>query len=468
MKNPKRIRNKKSIFFITFIVTVILAYLFLMIPEEEIKSIIDFDDLRDDQLKINSIHEAGRYFQSGSSDCSMIDSFFSITDSIKIELNQKPFYTEDAIFDSLKKNFLILSALVTNCNYRLNDLIAIQTGIANSLKRQYRGRIFNKERFIKLYQDLLTYRIAIEDAIISLQKDNFISKIRGIDEPSDNPLSREAGIFLRSGDVVLTMNDDLAHNILRMRNEFQGSFPDASLVYVEDSTRNGFIMNSNVNKGAEIFSVTDFFASRNNRYMILRMSSADTLMLIDSLIPHKAAMLAYDEISNNKIRFDLENKTYSGDRLSNAELIYYYYRNPGMHLNITGIDISPVLYEVHPSLVEVFEVRESRVILNERLQELSIQILTDKFRNKEFEDFNIFLLPVARIVKLYSLIIESVTDREKEGPVPQDVSAREALKLWFMEKEYSKIYNSLEEKVNHFKSQNNRNPFYWELLSFRD
>jgi hypothetical protein len=458
MKHYTGIRKKRKIFLITLIVTLTSAYLFMMIPGSESPGIINQEEFKTDGIKSSAINDVEKYFSIEEQDCSTVDTLFSIIDSIKKELNFKSFYTDDVIFDTLKNNFLMLSALVAKCSYRLNDLIALQSGITITLKKQFRSRVFNRERFIKLYSHILTNRIAVEEAIITEKDTNYISRIRGIDEPSASPLTREAGLFLRSGDIILSVNDDLFQNILLSGNEFHGSFSNVSLVYVDDTTRAGFVMNSDIKSGAELKPAGDFFKNIRNRFLILRVSASDTLLLIDSLIPHKSAKLAFDEISNNRIRYDYTPG--EDENFSNAELVQYYYEIPGMNFSVEGINISPAVFEVSPSLVEVFEVRDQSSLIRGRIKEFSIRALIKMLRENEIEDQNIFLLPVARLIKLYSIILENF---DKEGPIPAGMPADEALKLWILNKEYGKIHSEVEKFVRDFKDNNGRFPNYREM-----
>jgi hypothetical protein len=80
-------------------------------------------------------------------------------------------------------------------------------------------------------------------------------------------------------------------------------------------------------------------------------------------------------------------------------------------------------------------------------------------------DYNIWLLPFARVLKGYSFLL---TIFGKEGIIPEGMDAVTALKNNDFVARFQQLKSRTELKIQAFRKENNYVPPYWQLVRFAE
>ena len=91
--------------------------------------------------------------------------------------------------------------------------------------------------------------------------------------------------------------------------------------------------------------------------------------------------------------------------------------------------------------------------------------LLERANKGEKISYSTWLLPIARVVKGYSIIQNAFG---KPGIIPEGMSATRALKNNSFVDMYQRVRSSTEEKVNTFNKVNGYRPPYWQLVAFAE
>ena len=78
-------------------------------------------------------------------------------------------------------------------------------------------------------------------------------------------------------------------------------------------------------------------------------------------------------------------------------------------------------------------------------------------------NYSWYLLPIARITKLYSSLLNVFS---LLGPIPEGMSATAALRNQRLTDDHNAIKDRVESKAKEFKKQYNYTSPYWQLLTF--
>ena len=76
-------------------------------------------------------------------------------------------------------------------------------------------------------------------------------------------------------------------------------------------------------------------------------------------------------------------------------------------------------------------------------------------------DYAYAMLPVARLAKAYSVVLNLFG---KEGPVPEGMAPVVALRATWLADEHAKRKAKLKAEVEAFEGEHGRTPAYWELV----
>jgi hypothetical protein len=121
--------------------------------------------------------------------------------------------------------------------------------------------------------------------------------------------------------------------------------------------------------------------------------------------------------------------------------------------------------EYDPNLSVVAEWRDKDVLFQDHLDNAVMDALISEANKGEKLDYNIWLLPVARVLKGYSIVL---TNFGKEGIIPEGMDAVSALKNNDFVNRFQGLKSITLEKAEQFKTKNGYNPPYWQMVKFAE
>ena len=121
--------------------------------------------------------------------------------------------------------------------------------------------------------------------------------------------------------------------------------------------------------------------------------------------------------------------------------------------------------EYDPLLSVVAEWRNKDVLFKDHLDNAVMDALITKANKGETLNFNVWQLPIARVIKFSSLVLNLIG---KDGIIPNGMSATMALKNNDFVQKFKNCKALTEKKVEDFKETNGYLPPYWELVKFAE
>ncbi|MEJ2113893.1 MAG: hypothetical protein P8X62_09470, partial [Flavobacteriaceae bacterium] len=94
-----------------------------------------------------------------------------------------------------------------------------------------------------------------------------------------------------------------------------------------------------------------------------------------------------------------------------------------------------------------------------------MDVLISQANQGEKLDYNFWLLPLARVIKAYSFILNSFG---KEGIIPEGMNATTALKNNYFVNRFQGLKSMTLKKIEHFRSENGYLPPYWKLVELAE
>jgi hypothetical protein len=119
--------------------------------------------------------------------------------------------------------------------------------------------------------------------------------------------------------------------------------------------------------------------------------------------------------------------------------------------------------EYDPQVAVVAEWRDPDTLYKDHIDNAVIEAMLDRANEGKELDYSNYLLPFARVAKLYSAVLNVFGGI---GPVPEGMSAATALRNKQFSSDHDSIKKLVEAKAEAFKKNNNYTPPFWQLYSF--
>lgn len=335
-----------------------------------------------------------------------------------------------------------------------------------------------------LYQYLYGMRAAVEE--VMLQQENEMDPVLYVEEvPSQTPSTRIMGIKVHSGDLLVSRGGAEVSALISRGNDHPGNFSHVALIYIEKQSNIPYLIEAHIERGVAIANLQEYINDRKLRFMVLRMNPQQDRMLKDPMIPHKAATLMFDEVKNRHIPYDFRMDFTDPEAMFCSEVGSYAYTSCGIQLWTNESTISskgivnllntfgvayfttqmPSDLEYDPQLSVVAEWRDSESLFEDHVYNAVIDAMLICADNGAEVSFNPWMLPVARLVKGYSMALNLF---EHAGPVPEGMTATQALK----NNSFVESHRSIREKVyrltEDFTHEKGYRPPYWELVKMAE
>ena len=127
--------------------------------------------------------------------------------------------------------------------------------------------------------------------------------------------------------------------------------------------------------------------------------------------------------------------------------------------NFTTQEPSDLEYD--PQLQVIAEWRDLSLLFQDHADNAVIEVMLEDADRGERIGYSWPSLPLVRVAKVYSMAMNLVG---KEGPVPEVMSAREALIFKNFDRKHGRLKEGLLQSVPVYKERNGYSPPYWEML----
>ncbi|MCJ7553974.1 MAG: hypothetical protein MUO34_08830, partial [Ignavibacteriaceae bacterium] len=380
-----------------------------------------------------------------------------------------------------ENNIFKIAPLIPVCTQYFSDYINFSSNIRKVVKEQSRKWDMNStDAKNTLYRLLYGNRTAIEEIMLQLPQDQVAPLIKGVDELSSTPSAKILGVDVHSGDILISRGGAPTSALIARGNDYPGNFSHVALVHIDEKTKLISIIESHIERGVVVSSLTEYLNDTKLRIMVLRLRS--DLIKDNPMLPHKAAEFSLSTAKKKHIPYDFEMNFNEFEKQFCSEVASSAYKEFGITL-WTGLSTisskgtrnwlaafgvkyfetqEPSDLEYDPQLSVVAEWRDPETLYKDHMDNAITDIMLEEADSGKVLSYDWYLLPFGRLMKIYSIILNAFGS---EGPVPEGMSTEAALK----NVEYSETHDRIKEKLillaNRFKAQKGYTPPYWELFN---
>jgi hypothetical protein len=429
------------------------------------------------EAKYRELHQSGCRGIQNQTASELIE-----TGRLLLTIAQKNLGPDAPELADLERRTFEIGPLVSGCNIFIPEYIRLITQMRDVVKKQSGHWDMNSDASrITLYRLLYGGRTAIEEIMLQIPQEAYPVMILGQDEPSQTPASDVRGTKIHSGDILVSRGGAPTSALIARGNDYPGNFSHIAFVYIDPATHEAKIIESHIEIGVVVSTVEAYLKDKKLRVMLLRPRSDLPEIVKDPMLPHKAAEFAYKRAKEGHIPYDFEMDYKDHAKLFCSEVASAAYEQFGIHLwsgisHITSPGLrkwlaafgvrhfetqEPSDLEYDPQLVVVAEWRDQATLKKDHYDNAVTEVMLEGAEKGDEISYQWYLLPLARIVKGYSVVMNLFG---KPGPIPEGMSATAALRTQYYDKQHGAIRERLSVKADQFKAANGYAPPYWELV----
>jgi hypothetical protein len=485
----KKLRIKR---FIALVLLVLAAtYLLLLIPEREpsLSSSASVSQTKQPFVWNQDVYWqtlAEKYRQLQQSGCrdiqNQIASELIEAGNLLLKISQKSLAPDAPEFADLERRMFEAAPLVSGCNIFIPEYIRFVTDMRDVVKRQSERWDMNSDASrITLYRLLYGGRTAVEEIMLQTPEDTYPVLIKDMDVPSQTPAAYVRNAKIHSGDILVSRGGAPTSALIARGNDYPGNFSHIAFVYVDPATHEAKIVESHIEIGVVVSTVEEYLKDKKLRVMLLRPRADLPQIMKDPMLPHKAAEFVYRRANEEHIPYDFAMDYKDHSKLFCSEVASAAYEQFGVHLwaGISHIS-SPGLrkwltafgvrhfetqepsdLEYDPQLVVVAEWRDQATLKKDHYDNAVTEVMLEGAEKGDELSYQWYLLPLARIVKGYSVVMNLFG---RPGPVPEGMSATAALRTQYYDKRHGAVKERLSVKADQFKADHGYAPPYWQLV----
>lgn len=477
-------------FLLKIIAGLALLYLILLIPSKE----------KDEQLLIPSStafawNQDGVWLQLekdyvaakklSANEISMaIDSLQTALTNIYSQLQTKKVEPTDSLLPEVNKIFFSLAPYVAQQPAAYKKYLATYNLWRNYLKEQSQFWDMNQPQAQQtLYKLLYGMRAATEEVALQFPENQSPALLQVNTSYAKADSVNILGASVHSGDILVSRGGAEVSALISRGNDFPGNFSHVALVYIDDKTKEPYLIESHIEKGVAISGVADYEKDKKLRMMILRLRSDLPQLQKEPNLGHIAAKNIYEYAQTRHIPYDFKMDYKDSSAMFCSEVVSYAYKKQGLplwhHLSTISekgvvnwlqtfgvtnfITQMPSDLEYDPALMVVAEYKDPETLFKDHIDNAVMDALITEANKGATLDYTIGMLPIARVIKGYCLIKNAFG---KPGIIPEGMSATQALK----NESFVKIYNEAREKTysraKNFSEENKYRAPYWQLVNF--
>lgn len=388
-------------------------------------------------------------------------------------------------FSDLEDNFFALAPLVGASPRYVTIYTALASRTRIALKRQS-GQWNMNERAARetLYRLLYGGRTAVEEVILqSPPAFRPPPLLMETDEPSAAPSAKLLGVKVHSGDILVSRGTVPASALIARGNDFPGNFSHIALAYVDSATGRLSLIESHIEKGVAIASPEQYLGDAKFRILVLRLRSDLPALRRDPFLPHRASSAMYRRALGKHIPYDFSMDWADTTEFFCSEVASVAYRpfgvdlwmgmshisSPGLRSWLADFGVKhwetqePSDLEYDPQLRVVAEWRDPETLLKDHIDNAVTEAMLERAEQGGRLGYAWYMLPVARVVKAYSSLLNLF---EAIGPIPEGMSAASALKHKDFVAHHDAAAEAVRKSAEQFRRERGYQPPYWELIRF--
>lgn len=399
-------------------------------------------------------------------------------------IEKSPKSPGDEIFTNIENKLFSTAALIGGSQNYIPVFADLFSRIRNAAKKQSQNWDMNDLASRQtLYKLIYGGRAAVEELILQADRNKISPLIFGKEENSETPAVDLKGVKVHSGDILISRGGAPTSALIARGNDYPGNFSHVALLYIDEKNNHPYIIESHIEKGVAVSSVEEYLNDKKLRIMILRLRTDLPKMITDKLLPHKAAKLSYESAVASHIPYDFTMDFMDSTELFCSEVASLAYKKTGVdlwmglsHISSPGIaewlagfgvrhfvTQEPSDLEYDPQLSVVAEWRDPETLFQDHIDNAVVEAMLEKAETGSKLNYDWYLLPVARIMKLYSSVLNLLG---KIGPVPEGMSPESALRHKKLVALHEIIKSSVGIKIKNFRDKMNYTPPYWKLVGF--
>jgi len=393
---------------------------------------------------------------------------------------------EDAFYPVVNSKFFQIAPLIAAQQDKSDWHIRFYDRVRKKLKEDaIYWDLKNHEARQLTYRVLYGFRAAVEEILLQSTDAQFETTTYVTNEASDTPETMIFGIKVHSGDLLVSRAGAEASALISRGNDYPGNFSHVALIYIEEGTRKPYLIEAHIEKGVAISSLDEYLKDKKLRFMVMRPRKDLEQLRENPMLPHQAALFMYNESMARHIPYDFKMNYLDPSAMFCSEVGSYAYKNFGIHLweNTSTISSVGIMDWLHDFGVEHFvtempsdleydqmlsvvaEWRDRETLFKDHLDDAVMDALIARADAGEKLGYNIWMLPVARVVKGYSLLLNAFG---KVGKVPQGMSAKKALMNNDFVERFQQLRCFTQSKAKAFEREHGYTPPYWDLVSLAE
>ncbi len=389
---------------------------------------------------------------------------------------------EDPIFRELEGLVFEIGPVVSACNTQVMDYISLIADMRTIIKKRSEDWDMNSaEARDTLYRLLYGSRAAAEEVMLQTPVGSVPKLVPGKNESSPTPWADARGARIHSGDILVSRGGAPTSALISRGSDYPGNFSHIALVFVDSDTRKASIIEAHIERGVVVSTPEQYLEDKKLRVMLLRLRADLPQLMKDPMIPHKAALLAYDNATTKHIPYDFEMNYHEHSKLFCSEVASAAYEpfhiklwmgishisSPGLQRWLSDFGVryfetqEPSDLEYDPQLTVVAEWRDPETLKKDHYDNAVTEVMLEGAENGDDLRYQWYLLPLVRLAKTYSAALNLLG---KVGPVPEGMSSTAALRnVWYSSK-HDAIAELLSRKAALFHNEKGYEPPYWELV----
>jgi len=397
------------------------------------------------------------------------------------QLLRAPVPSDTATLDSVERRFFALAPLVAACPRYLRDYVRLSGRLREAIKWQSRRwDVAGNGTRTRLYRSLYGFRGAVEEAMLQ-HPDSSLPLLEGRREPSATPATTVHGVEIHSGDILVSRGGYPTSALIARGNDYPGNFSHVGLVHVDGVSHAASVIEAHIERGVAVSTADAYLRDKKLRIMVLRLRSDLAPLVADPSLPHRAASLALERARSGRVAYDFEMDYTDPSKLFCSEVASSVYGELGVRLwmglstiSATGLrrwlsafgvrhfeTQEPSDLEYDPQLVVVAEWRDPGALMQDHIDNAAIDAMLEGAEAGDALSFPWYQLPLARLAKAYGWVLGGLGG---QGPVPQGMSARAALRNRAFSDRQRWVAGRVTEAAARWNRQQGYPPPYWVLL----
>jgi len=415
---------------------------------------------------------------------SRIDADLGSLRSLLDQSSGKSLLPQDQLFADTESRLFGLAPLVGACPERLTNYITLVTQIRSELKIQSQHWDLNEAASRqKLYRLLFGSRMALEEVILQTPTSiELPASMIAADPLSRTPSVRFLGIPLHSGDILLSRGGAPTSALIARGNDFPGCFSHVALLHVDEKNGKASVIESHIERGVAVASLEEYLADKKLRILVLRLRSELPELLADPMLPHKAAASAILKSHEGHIPYDFAMDYHDHRAQFCSEVVSAAYEPVGVRLwkgvsfisspsvagwlGSVGVKYfetqEPADLEYDSQLTIVAEWRDLDTLFKAHVDDAVTDVMLEEAVPGQGLPYHIYMLPVTRLLKGYSLLLNALG---KIGPIPEGMSATSALRVEKFRNDHAERVTRVLQKAKDFKRTKGYTAPFWELIA---